>query len=80
MTADKWATPFDLTKIKSSNMPKVEIAYSYQDAGPGAITGFVQDGAKGIGLLELALSFSSDFNRIKGWFDTYGSGQVSIAN
>lgn len=139
LTADKWATPFDLTKIKSSDIPKVEIAYAYQDAGSGAITGFVQDGAKGIVtsgtgaggvskamgeartkaikengvifvsttrtgsgsnyassdgiiagdnlnaahariLLELALSFSSDFNTIKGWFDTYGSGQVTIAD
>lgn len=118
-------------------MAKVEIAYAYQDAGAGAITGFVMDGAKGIVtsgtgaggvskamgdartkafkeqgvifvattrtgsgsnyttgdgiiagdslnaahariLLMLSLSFSSDFDTIKGWFDTYGSGQVEI--
>jgi len=48
MSAEKWATPFDLRTIKSSSMSKVEIAYSYQEAGAGAINGFVQDGAKGI--------------------------------
>ncbi|MNO30124.1 L-asparaginase precursor [compost metagenome] len=138
MSEDKWATPFDLSKISASSLAKVEIAYSYQDAGAGAITGFVEDGAKGIVtagtgaggiskamgeartkaikekgvifvattrtgsgsnytsadgiiagdnlnaahariLLLLSLSFSSDFNTIKGWFDTYGSGQIDTA-
>ncbi|CQR53330.1 asparaginase [Paenibacillus riograndensis] len=138
MSEDKWATPFDLSKISPSSLAKVEIAYSYQDAGAGAITGFVEDGAKGIVtagtgaggiskamgeartkaikekgvifvattrtgsgsnytsadgiiagdnlnaahariLLMLSLSFSSDFNTIKGWFDTYGSGQIDTA-
>ncbi|MEK3724381.1 asparaginase [Paenibacillus sp. FSL H8-0034] len=137
MSADKWETPFDLKKIDDTSLAKVEIAYAYQDAGAGAITGFVMDGAKGIVtsgtgaggvskamgdartkafkeqgvifvattrtgsgsnyttgdgiiagdslnaahariLLMLSLSFSSDFDTIKGWFDTYGSGQVEI--
>ncbi|MNO28407.1 L-asparaginase 2 precursor [compost metagenome] len=46
--ASSWATPFDLKKISKSNLAKVEIAYSYQDAGAGAISGFVTAGAKGI--------------------------------
>jgi len=43
-----WSTPFDLTKIKKEDLPMVEIAYAYQEAGGGAIKGFVADGAKGI--------------------------------
>lgn len=43
-----WATPFDLSKITKKDLAKVEIAYSYQDAGAGAISGFVANGAKGI--------------------------------
>jgi L-asparaginase len=136
-STETWATPFDLKKIADTSLAKVEIAYAYQEAGAGAITGFVQDGAKGIVtagtgagglskamsdartkafkeqgvifvattrtgsgsnystgdgiiagdslnaahariLLLLSLSFSSDFNTIKGWFGTYGSGQVEI--
>ncbi|MFD1178783.1 asparaginase [Paenibacillus puldeungensis] len=46
--ASEWATPFDLTKISKTDLAKVEIAYSYQDAGAGAISGFVANGAKGI--------------------------------
>jgi len=46
--AKDWATPFDLTKITKNDLAKVEIAYSYQDAGPGAISAFVAGGAKGI--------------------------------
>ncbi len=46
--ADEWATPFDLTKISKNDLAKVEIAYSYQDAGPGAISSFVANGAKGV--------------------------------
>ncbi|MRN56575.1 asparaginase [Paenibacillus monticola] len=137
MSTDTWATPFDLKKIPSTSLAKVEIAYAYQDAGAGAITGLVEEGAKGIVtagtgsggvskamgdartkafkekgiifvattrtgsgsnystgdgiiagdnlnaaharvLLLLSLSFSSDFNTIKGWFDTYGSAQIVI--
>ncbi|ANS74823.1 L-asparaginase [Paenibacillus yonginensis] len=46
--ASEWETPFDLTQISKKDLAKVEIAYSYQDAGPGAISGFVAAGAKGI--------------------------------
>lgn len=46
--ASEWATPFDLAKISKADLAKVEIAYSYQDAGLGAISGFVANGAKGI--------------------------------
>lgn len=44
----EWSTPFDLTKITKEDLPKVEIAYAYQEASGGAIEGFVADGAKGI--------------------------------
>lgn len=44
--ASEWATPFDPGKISKADLAKVEIAYSYQDAGPGAISGFVAGGAK----------------------------------
>ncbi|NIK78229.1 L-asparaginase [Paenibacillus castaneae] len=43
-----WASPFDLNTISKESLPIVEIAYSYQQAGGGAIRGFVEDGAKGI--------------------------------
>lgn len=43
-----WASPFDLKTISKDSLPIVEIAYSYQEAGGGAIRGFVADGAKGI--------------------------------
>lgn len=46
--AGEWATPFDLTRIKKEDLPKVEIAYSYQGAGGEAIDGFVAGGAEGI--------------------------------
>ncbi|MNC31479.1 L-asparaginase [compost metagenome] len=45
---EDWATPFDLTTITKEGLPVVEIAYVYQDAGAGAIKGFVSEGAKGI--------------------------------
>ncbi|MBA9085300.1 L-asparaginase [Fontibacillus solani] len=134
--ATSWATPFDLTKISKSDLAKVEIAYSYQDAGAGAISGYVSTGAKGIVtagtgaggiskamseerkaaiekgvifvtttrtgsgsnyssgegiiaggnlnaaharvMLLLSLSFSKDFETIKGWFETYGYGQIEL--
>ncbi|MNO39876.1 L-asparaginase 2 precursor [compost metagenome] len=47
-SAATWATPFDLNKITKKDLVKVEIAYSYQEAGAGAISGFVANGAKGI--------------------------------
>ncbi|WP_405932651.1 asparaginase [Streptomyces sp. NBC_00827] len=50
-----WRTPFDLDRIvgkvsdkESTPLPRVEIAYSYQDAGGEAITAFADAGAKGI--------------------------------
>lgn len=45
---DEWATPFDLKKISKESLPIVEIVYNYQEAGGGAIRGFVEEGAKGI--------------------------------
>lgn len=45
---DEWNTPFDLNKISKESLPKVEIAYSYQNAGGEAIDAFVDSGAKGI--------------------------------
>jgi L-asparaginase len=44
----EWASPFDLKTISKDSLPIVEIAYNYQEAGGGAIRGFVEDGAKGI--------------------------------
>ncbi|QNK57571.1 asparaginase [Paenibacillus sp. PAMC21692] len=44
----EWASPFDLKTIEKTSLPIVEIAYNYQEAGGGAIRGFVEDGAKGI--------------------------------
>nr|WP_246309718.1 asparaginase [Paenibacillus frigoriresistens] len=43
-----WATPFDLKTITKDKLPAIEIVYSYQEAGGGAIKGLVADGAKGI--------------------------------
>lgn len=43
-----WASPFDLKTISKDSLPIVEIVYSYQEAGGGAIRGLVEDGAKGI--------------------------------
>lgn len=43
-----WATPFNLKTISKTQLPKVEIAYSYQEAGGGAIRALVEEGAKGI--------------------------------
>lgn len=45
-----WKTPFDLDKIAGpgKSLPKVEIAYSYQDAGGEAIKAFADSGAAGV--------------------------------
>ncbi|WP_248926979.1 asparaginase [Paenibacillus hamazuiensis] len=48
LRSEDWATPFDLKTISKDDLAKVEIAYSYQDAGGEAIDGFVAGGAKGI--------------------------------
>lgn len=45
---EAWKTPFDLTKIAKKDLPLVGIAYNYQEASGGQITGLVADGAKGI--------------------------------
>ncbi|MFS3130505.1 asparaginase [Nocardioides sp. Bht2] len=45
---DGWATPFDVSTITPADLPKVEIAYAYQEASGSMIEGFVNDGAKGI--------------------------------
>ncbi|GGO05593.1 asparaginase [Saccharibacillus kuerlensis] len=138
LSAAKWNTPFDLSKLDKAALAKVEIAYSYQDAGAGAISAFVANGADGIVtagtgaggisramgaertaaikehgtifvtttrtgsgsnyssgdhiiagdnlnaaharlMLLLSLSFSSDFETIKGWFESYGHAQVSVS-
>ncbi|MEU1665420.1 asparaginase [Streptomyces sparsogenes] len=42
-----WETPFDLAKMGRA-LPKVEIAYSYQDAGGEAVKAFADAGADGI--------------------------------
>ncbi|MBP8534453.1 asparaginase [Streptomyces sp. MK37H] len=43
-----WKTPFDLGRIARRPLPKVDIAYSYQGAGPQAIKAFADAGAAGI--------------------------------
>ncbi|MCW2641531.1 MAG: L-asparaginase [Dactylosporangium sp.] len=44
----RWLTPFNLSKIQSAALPRVEVIYSYQDAGGEAITAFANAGVKGI--------------------------------
>jgi L-asparaginase len=44
----EWKTPFDLKKISKDNLARVEIVYSYQDAGGEAIKAFTDAGVKGI--------------------------------
>ncbi|MEU0842531.1 asparaginase [Streptomyces sp. NPDC005962] len=43
-----WKTPFDLDRIARRSLPKVDIAYSYQGAGPEAIKAFADAGAAGV--------------------------------
>ncbi|NUH37325.1 asparaginase [Streptomyces samsunensis] len=43
-----WKTPFDLDRMGRRALPKVDIAYSYQGAGPQAIKAFADAGAAGI--------------------------------
>jgi L-asparaginase type II len=132
-----WATPFNLKLISKDKLPIVEIAYSYQEAGGGAIRALVEDGAKGIVtagtgaagisskmsaartaairdhgvtfvsttrtgsgtitgsgsgiiagdnlnpqhariMLMLSLAFSSDFDTVKGWFETVGTQDITV--
>lgn len=44
----EWATPFDLSKISASDLPRVDIVVAYQGAGGEQITAAVNAGAKGI--------------------------------
>ncbi|MYU12857.1 asparaginase [Streptomyces sp. SID8361] len=43
-----WKTPFDLDRMGRRALPKVDIAYSYQGAGPQAVKAFADAGAAGI--------------------------------
>jgi L-asparaginase len=44
----RWLTPFDLAKVPAPAVPRVEVVYSYQQAGGEAITAFAAAGVKGI--------------------------------
>ncbi|GAA2323539.1 MULTISPECIES: asparaginase [Streptomyces] len=43
-----WKTPFDLDRIAKKALPKIEIAYSYQDASGDAVKAFADSGADGV--------------------------------
>ena len=43
-----WATPFDVSTIGPADLPRVEIAYSYQEAGGEAISAFAAAGVEGV--------------------------------
>ena len=43
-----WQTPFDLAQVGPDDIPRVEIVFSYLEAGPTAITAMVEDGVEGI--------------------------------
>lgn len=45
---EAWATPFDLAEVKDKELPRVEIAYTYQMAGGEVIEAFANAGVKGI--------------------------------
>jgi len=45
---ERWATPFDLSKVQAADLPRTEVVYSYQQAGGEAITAFADAGVKGI--------------------------------
>src|SRR5699024_9687054 len=45
---DEWTTPFDLAEIQADDLPRTEIVYSYQGAGPEAIEAFTDAGVEGI--------------------------------
>lgn len=44
----EWKTPFNLKKISKDKLARVEIVYSYQNAGGEAIKAFADAGVKGI--------------------------------
>ena len=43
-----WRTPFDLARIDRAKLPRVEVVYTYQEAGGEAITAYAGAGVKGI--------------------------------
>ncbi|WP_380169541.1 asparaginase [Jannaschia sp. R86511] len=43
-----WPTPFDLTRVPASALPRTEIVYNYQQAGGEDIRAFADAGVKGI--------------------------------
>ncbi|SIQ84480.1 L-asparaginase [Micromonospora avicenniae] len=45
---NRWMTPFDMSQIEPTALPRVEVVYGYQQAGGEAITAFAAAGAKGI--------------------------------
>lgn len=44
----EWMTPFNLSAVKEKELPRVEIAYTYQAAGGEVIDAFAAAGVKGI--------------------------------
>nr|WP_238362550.1 asparaginase [Actinopolymorpha pittospori] len=45
---EAWRTPFDLARIDRAKLPRVEVVYTYQEAGGEAITAYANAGVKGI--------------------------------
>ncbi|MFM9278028.1 asparaginase [Paenibacillus jiagnxiensis] len=45
---ESWKTPFDLKKVKPEDIAKVEIVYSYAEAGGESISAMADAGVKGI--------------------------------
>ncbi|MEU4677873.1 asparaginase [Micromonospora sp. NPDC023737] len=45
---NRWMTPFDMSQIEPTALPRVEVVYGYQQAGGEAITAFAAAGVKGI--------------------------------
>ncbi|MEE6263081.1 asparaginase [Plantactinospora sonchi] len=43
-----WMTPFNMSRIAPTALPRVEVVYGYQQAGGEAITAFADAGVKGI--------------------------------
>lgn len=44
----RWLTPFNLSKVPATAVPRVEVVVGYQQAGGEAITAFADAGVKGI--------------------------------
>jgi L-asparaginase len=45
---DRWLTPFDVSEVEPSAIPRTEVVWGYQQAGGEAITAFAEAGVKGI--------------------------------